>query len=132
MKNLTTSEMRKEAKRFAIGDRVTWGNCECSHLVVEVAPDGVYVDVTGEKDAYVWATRRVGDRTDLFVAFDGNNRNKSGRGPITIVEKSKTVVEPIVNQQAVAENRHEFVIVQSAAMFSSLRRSRARKDRNKT
>lgn len=89
MKNLTTSEKRKEAKRFDIGDRVTWGNCGCSHLVVEVVADGIYVDVTGEKDAYVWATRRVGDRTDLFVAFDGNNRNSSGRGPITIVAKSE-------------------------------------------
>lgn len=84
--NLSRAGLKREAKRFKVGDIVTWGNNLCSHPVVEVTRTGLFVDVTGEKDAEYFATRKVDDRLHYFVAYDGNIKCfKGGHGPITKV-----------------------------------------------
>lgn len=35
---------KKLAKKFKVGDLVTWGSGELSHIVIEVRADGVVVD----------------------------------------------------------------------------------------
>jgi len=79
--------MKRLVRCFQVGDLVTWGSKVCSHRIVEVSPNGVWVDVTGEDRAEYWASRHVGNRYHLFVRFDGNNRDRSGRGPITLVSR---------------------------------------------
>jgi hypothetical protein len=76
------AERKKVMKQFKLGDSVTWGNGATSHCVVEVRPTGVVVDVTSQKDAKHFAEQRTDGRLFLFVAFDRNNRNRSGRGPV--------------------------------------------------
>lgn len=84
--NLSRAGLKREARRFKVGDTVTWGSKACSHVVVEVTRTGLFVDVTDEKDAEYFATRRVGDRLHYFVAFDGNVKCfQGGHGPITKV-----------------------------------------------
>ncbi len=79
------TERAKIAEQFKVGDVVTWGRGVCSHIVTEVTPIGVFVDVTFHKDSIYYATKRTDDdRILLFVSFDKNNRCKSGRGPISI------------------------------------------------
>lgn len=46
--NLSRAGLKREARRFKVGDTVTWGSKACSH-VVEVTRTGLFVDVTGEK-----------------------------------------------------------------------------------
>ena len=84
--NLSRAGLKREARRFKVGDRVTWGNCTTSNVVVEVTRTGLFVDVTDEKDAQYFATRKVDDRLHYFVAFDGNIKCfRGGHGPITKV-----------------------------------------------
>lgn len=87
MKNLTRTQMRKEAKRFQPGDRVTWGTKVYSNLVVEVAETGLWVDVTGMDRAEMWGHQR-GDMRVYFVRFDGNvASSRCGKGPIELVSR---------------------------------------------
>lgn len=86
--NLSRAGLKREAKKFKVGDLVTWGNQSESDVVVEVTRTGLFVDVTGKKDAEYFATRRVDDRLHYFVAFDGNVKCfQGGHGPITKVSK---------------------------------------------
>jgi len=79
------AERKKLAKQFKVGDVVTWGRGLRSHVVVEVTPTGVYVDVTSHKDSKYFASKQTPDgKILLFVSFDNNNRKKSGRGPISL------------------------------------------------
>jgi hypothetical protein len=76
------SDRKKLRKTFKIGDSVTWGCGAVARTVVEVRAHGVVVDVTEDKDAEWFAARQPDGRLFLFVSFDRNNRNRSGRGPI--------------------------------------------------
>lgn len=78
---------KKLRRKFQVGDEITWGNGSVAHEIVQVLPDGVLVDVTSEKDARYFAMHRDG-RYLLFVAFDKNNRNRSGRGLIRHLTKA--------------------------------------------
>lgn len=77
------AERKRLKKTYKVGDLITWGSGELSHRVVEVQEHGVIVDVTGTEGAEIWAKRQKdGRHYHLFVAFDRNNRSRSGRGPI--------------------------------------------------
>lgn len=64
------AERKKLRKQFKVGDVVTWGTGAVAHYVVEVKETGVVVDATS-----------VGYGM-LFVSYDENNRDRSGRGPV--------------------------------------------------
>lgn len=61
---------KKLHRQFKVGDVVTWGTEFVSHKIVEVRDTGVVVDAHSQNCGL------------LFVSFDKNNRNPSGRGPI--------------------------------------------------
>jgi len=42
------AQRKKQLKKFAVGDLVTWGTGKKSHIIVEVTNLGVYVDATSE------------------------------------------------------------------------------------
>lgn len=84
--NLSRAGLKREARKFKVGDVVTWGNQSETDVVVEVTRTGLWVDVTGKKDAQYFAGRKVGDRLHYFVAYDGNVKCfRGGHGPITKV-----------------------------------------------
>lgn len=82
-RNATRAERKKARRIFKVDDIVTWGAGRVAHRVVEVAVEGLYVDVTSQKDAHQYAIRKSDGRYWLFVLYDGNTRRKSGvsRGP---------------------------------------------------
>lgn len=87
--DVKSAERKKLIKSFSVGDEVTWGNRSSSHIVVECTDRGLYVDINDDENARWFASRTVNGRYHLFVSFDENNRNKSGRGPITLVKSAK-------------------------------------------
>ena len=64
------AQKKKLHKQFKVGDVVTWGIGRVAHRIIEMMDNGVVVDAASK------------GYPNLFVAFDGNNRSKSGRGPI--------------------------------------------------
>lgn len=64
------AERKKLKRQFKVGDVVTWGLGRVSHRIIEVKEHGVIVDAISEGYGL------------LFVSFDKNNRNRSGRGPV--------------------------------------------------
>ena len=84
---MKSAEKKKLIKKFSVGDVVTWGNGSSSHIVVECNERELFVDINDDENARFYSNRCVNGRYHLFVAFDENNRNKSGRGPITLVKK---------------------------------------------
>jgi uncharacterized protein YkvS len=80
--NMTSAQLKAESKKFKVGDVVTWGNGCSGHVVVEVQERALIVDVTDDPKSEYYADGRSGDRRLLTVTYDGNNRNRSGRGPI--------------------------------------------------
>ncbi len=80
------AERKKWQKTFKVGDLVTWGNGMAEHPVVEVCETGVKVDVTYEQNADHFGKKQPDGRIFLFVSYDANNRNRSGRGPIRLAK----------------------------------------------
>ena len=76
------AQKKKLQKQYKVGDRITWGTGAVFHEIVAVRSTGVVVDVSSQKDAKYFAELQPDGRYFLFVAFDRNNRNRSGRGPI--------------------------------------------------
>ncbi len=63
--------LRKKLRRkFKVGDVITWGRGVVSHRILKVLEHGVVVDAT------------MAGFGHLYVAYDKNNTNPSGRGPI--------------------------------------------------
>jgi hypothetical protein len=70
------AERKKLKKKFQVGDIVTWGREAIAHRVLEVRDDGLVVDATAHGFGH------------LFVAYDGNNRDRAGRGPLKKIDKN--------------------------------------------
>lgn len=68
---------KKMHKTFKVGDVITWGNGDISHRIIEVCEHGVIVDSTSSN--YGLPKDKI---LTLYVTFDKNNKNVSGRGPI--------------------------------------------------
>jgi hypothetical protein len=62
MRNMTKAELKREQKKFRVGDVVTWGRGEFTQVVLEVRDNGLIVDATDW-----WGPT-------LLVVFDGNAR----------------------------------------------------------
>jgi len=73
------ADHKKMRKKVAVGDTVTWGQGVVNAKVVEVAPDGVYVDTVLEDGRAV---------PRYFVTWEGGRRGRGdGIAPVTKVEK---------------------------------------------
>jgi hypothetical protein len=73
-RNATRAERKKAQRVFKVGDVVTWGVGSIAHRVVQVTPEGIFVDVTSQKDADRYAIRQPDGRYWLLVLYDGNMR----------------------------------------------------------
>ncbi len=75
---MNLAERKRMHHLFKVGDVVTWGRGTVSHRIVEVREHGVVLDTTSVD----FGELQSDGKRFHYVAFDNNNRDPNGRGPI--------------------------------------------------
>lgn len=109
------AERKKARKQFHVGDVITWELGICAHRIVEVHDTGVTIDVTSHSggspgtDARYYGDIQPDGKIFFFVAFDKNNRQHGGRGPIVHTDMEPDKDYPLSDDVMAAIKQQRFV-----------------------